>query len=60
MEMDASSEDLRARAMNQRNPVHSYLFSKTGPLLTANAAGMRGLQSRPAGDPPIPTYALQL
>ena len=51
MEMDASAEDLRARAMNERNPVHSYLFSLAGPLLTSNAAGLRGLQGRPAGEP---------
>ena len=51
MEVDASAEDLRLRAVNERNPVHSYLFSKAGPLLTANAAGVRGLQEgRPPGD----------
>lgn len=51
MEVEASAEDLRARAMNERNPVHSFLFSKAGPLLTANAAGARGLQQyRSPGD----------
>ena len=51
MEVEASAEDLWARAMNERNPVHSFLFSKAGPLLTANAAGLRGLQERrPLGE----------
>ena len=46
MEVVASAEDLRARAMNERNPVHSFLFSTAGPLLTANAAAVRGLRER--------------
>lgn len=57
MEVDSSAEDLWARAMNERNPVHSFLFSKAGPLLTANAAGVRGLQERkPLGKCKLPEY----
>ncbi|KAL0043699.1 hypothetical protein WJX82_003553 [Trebouxia sp. C0006] len=43
MEMDSTSEDLRARAMNERNPVHSMLFCQQGELLTANAAARQGV-----------------
>jgi len=49
MEMDASSEDLRARAMNERNPVHSLLFSSQGAMLIANSAARSGMQRRPPG-----------
>ena len=49
MELDAGSEDLRARAMNERNPVHSMLFCHKGALLTANAAALQGISSRPPG-----------
>lgn len=50
MEMDSISEDLRARAMNERNPVHSMLFCQQGELLTANAAALRGTRSASSGD----------
>jgi hypothetical protein len=50
MEMDSTSEDLRARAMNERNPVHSMLFCQQGELLTANAAALRGIHSVSSGD----------
>ena len=49
MEMDSTSEDLRARAMNERNPVHSMLFCQQGELLTANAAARRGIHSASSG-----------
>ncbi|DBA82086.1 TPA: hypothetical protein ACH3X1_016801 [Trebouxia sp. C0004] len=49
MEMDSTSEDLRARAMNERNPVHSMLFCHQGQLLTANAAALRGVHSISSG-----------
>ena len=45
IEMDSTSEDLRARAMNERNPVHSMLFCQQGQLLTANAAALRATHS---------------
>lgn len=49
MEMDSTSEDLRARAMNERNPVHSMLFCQQGELLTANAAARQGIHSASSG-----------
>ncbi|DBA72363.1 TPA: putative 3',5'-cyclic phosphodiesterase pde-3 [Trebouxia sp. C0005] len=49
MEMDSTSEDLRARAMNERNPVHSMLFCQQGELLTANAAARHGFRSTSSG-----------
>ena len=50
IEMDSTSEDLRARAMNERNPVHSMLFCQQGQLLTANAAALRATYSTSSGD----------
>ena len=52
--MDAGTEDLRARAMNERNPVHSLLFSSSGALLTANSAALTGIQNRPPGKGGLP------
>jgi len=49
MEMDSTLEDLRARAMNERNPVHSMLFCQQGELLTANAAARRVIHSASSG-----------
>ena len=49
MDMDCTSEDLRARAMNERNPVHSMLFCQQGELLTANAAARRCIHSASSG-----------
>ena len=46
--LDMDAEDLRARAMHDKNPVCSFLFSQSGALLSANAAAMQSINSQGA------------
>jgi len=44
-DMGASHSILRMTAMNQRDPIHSFLFDRAGMLLDANAAAMHSCKS---------------
>ena len=41
--VDMDADDLRARAMHDKNPVCSFLFSQSGALLSANDAAMQSI-----------------
>ena len=41
--VDMDADDLRARAMHDKNPVCSFLFSQSGALLSANNAAMQSV-----------------